>query len=406
MKTLTIEKKMKFGNRFKAQVIENGKVVFETPWRNNLVLNQGKDNAASNLICDLFKSCAVGTGSSTPAATQVGLDTEIVRSNTYLTGIGNCGTTVSSNVLTHTRTFDFPSEIATIVYSEVGWSNSNSSGNNLNTRGLFASPVTVNTGQSLRVIYNFTVTVTPNTARTLTAPITGWPSKQWTLTAFGNGIPAFSGINQPTIGGGDNVDYFTLDEPFKLISAGTTGLTPGTTYYANPSFTTQIQVRATAGGLNIGFSNGTVVINTNALAKEQRILFGLSSVNVDGTTNTSGFDAAGISAEPSSDSAYIALSPYTGTLPAFNSPLNASISANAFSKVVTLGAYTTGNYYRDKTVSFLPSDGGSNRSDWLWLFLIPTAAAWTNASYALRFNHRQEKLNTATLNVSIRFSYS
>ena len=51
-----------FGNRVKAQVIENGRVVHETDWTSNLILDQGMDRLPTTLICDLFLYCAIGTG--------------------------------------------------------------------------------------------------------------------------------------------------------------------------------------------------------------------------------------------------------------------------------------------------------------------------------------------------------
>ena len=252
------------------------------------------------------------------------------------------------------------------------------------------------------MIYSFVVTITSNTQRTLTAPITGWPSLQYTLTAVGDGTGAGSSLTQPT--GGETT--LVLNEPFTVISAGTSTLTPGTTYYCGALLSSQFHVQASPGGGSIGFHNGTVVVVLNAIGVEQRCLFGLSGVNLDGTTNTTGIDAAGVCCEPSVDLNYIALSPYVGTIPAFGSPLSGTISANAFAKQYALQAYTTGNYYRDKQVVFLPSDGGSNRNDWRWLILIPTAANFVSAGYAFRFNHLMQKLNTATLTVAIRFAFS
>lgn len=403
---MKIQTKFGFGNRFKVQVIQGGVIVRETDWKNNLILNQGLDAVASHLICDLFLYCAIGTGTTPAANAQTGLDTEIARSNTYLTGAPNCTSTLAANVLTHTRTFDFPIEVTGITYAEVGWSHSATIASNLNTRALFASPISVASGQSLRVVYQFVVTITPNTQRALTAPITGWPSRQWSLAAIGSGDPAFSVISQPSTGGGDNFDFLATDEPFKVVNAGTTGLTAGTTYYGGNLLTSQIHIKSSAGGATIGFNTGTLVIVTNATGFEQRVLIGLSSVNIDGTTKSSGFDAAGVCAEPSVDSNYIGLSPYTGTLPAFNTPLNASIAASAFAKQYVLAAYTTANYFRDKQVQFVPSDGGSNRDDWVWLLLMPTSSTFTTPGYAFRFKHRQQKLNTATLTVSMRASWT
>lgn len=62
-------KKKKFGglgigNRFKVRVMEQGRIVYQSPWAPNLILNQGMDAIATTLICNLFTYCAIGTGTS------------------------------------------------------------------------------------------------------------------------------------------------------------------------------------------------------------------------------------------------------------------------------------------------------------------------------------------------------
>lgn len=64
------------GNRLKVRVLEKGRILYESPWQPNLILNQGMDAlgngaivASSNVsnptvLCDLFLYCAVGTGTS------------------------------------------------------------------------------------------------------------------------------------------------------------------------------------------------------------------------------------------------------------------------------------------------------------------------------------------------------
>jgi hypothetical protein len=56
------------------------------------------------------------------AVNQTGLDTETKRSNTYLTGAGNCGTSWTSTTSAQMRTYDFSVEGSNINYSELGWS--------------------------------------------------------------------------------------------------------------------------------------------------------------------------------------------------------------------------------------------------------------------------------------------
>lgn len=62
------------GNRVKAQVIENGKVVHETDWTPNLILDAGMDRLPTTKICDLFLYCVVGTGN-TPTEDDSGATT-------------------------------------------------------------------------------------------------------------------------------------------------------------------------------------------------------------------------------------------------------------------------------------------------------------------------------------------
>ena len=244
----TINSGMGVAGRYKVQVVDsNGSVVEDRPWKNNLILDQGLnqvcDGTASLSSC--FASCAVGTGTTTTytdsgavtvtiaagtatasagiftagmvgqllvtndgteqyitafgtttsvsvsgsnsavaqlftvwAVNQVGLATEIKRTNTYLTGAGNCGTTSNTGTATRTlkRTFDFSAEVSPQNYTELGWSYTNSAGNNLFSRVLIAGgTVSVLASQQLRVIYELSILVTPNTARAETAPITGWP---------------------------------------------------------------------------------------------------------------------------------------------------------------------------------------------------------------------------------------
>jgi hypothetical protein len=108
---------------------------------------------------------------------QTGLFAEVKRSSTYLTGSGNCGTTLSGSLFTHQRTFDFPVETGDVTYSEVGFGASATVAQNLYMRGIFSgAPVSVLTGQQIRVIYYFLLTVSPTSPRDGEVAVSGWPS--------------------------------------------------------------------------------------------------------------------------------------------------------------------------------------------------------------------------------------
>jgi hypothetical protein len=120
------------------------------------------------------------------AVNQVGLATETKRTNTYLTGTGNCGTTDVSNMRTMRRTYDFSTEVANQNYTELGWAQSGTAGNNLFSRTLISGgTVSVLIGQQLRVIYDLAITVGPNASTPFTWVIggtTGWPVSPATTT--------------------------------------------------------------------------------------------------------------------------------------------------------------------------------------------------------------------------------
>jgi hypothetical protein len=161
-------------------------------------------------------SSALTVGSPTQftvwAVNQTGLDTETKRSNTYLAGAGNCGTAWTASTSAQMRTFDFSVEVANINYTELGWSNTTSSGANLFSRTLISGgTVSVLIGQGLRVVYTLTITVSSSTSAG-EYDITDWPVAPSTVLTgdyslanpFGN--TNVSPIGQVGENGGSNVN--------------------------------------------------------------------------------------------------------------------------------------------------------------------------------------------------------
>lgn len=107
---------------------------------------------------------------------QTALYTEIQRTNNYVTGAGNCQTTRSSNVLTHRRTWDFPTEVGPVTYRELGVSYNGVGPGNLFSRIVLSSPVSLIAAQILRVSYELVLTITPFSPVVVADPnIGGWP---------------------------------------------------------------------------------------------------------------------------------------------------------------------------------------------------------------------------------------
>lgn len=147
------------GRVVRMDVLERGRVVRSLEGFNNLILDQGLNEVANRVIALCFVACAVGTGNTAPANAQTSLVAESVRTSTYLTGAGNCGTTRNSNTRwTMRRTFDFPIVSSGKNYTELGFSWSATAGANLFSRVLIQSggvPITLTlvAGQQLRVVY-------------------------------------------------------------------------------------------------------------------------------------------------------------------------------------------------------------------------------------------------------------
>lgn len=164
---LKAELSTKLEGRFRLEVVgADGSVRYPLGhgWHKNLILNSGKDLfftlSSGNLgsLPRLMDWCRAGTGTTAAAVTDTVLQAQVKSSNTYNTGAGNNGT-VDDLVLgkrTFKRTYEFSSETGTVNYGELGISNASSG--NLFSR-IVITPVAVNSGENLRVVYELTVSV-------------------------------------------------------------------------------------------------------------------------------------------------------------------------------------------------------------------------------------------------------
>lgn len=167
-------------------------------------------------------SATVGAGEFTVYRTnQVQLAAEQKRTNTYLTGSGNCGTTLVGNQLQMRRTYDFTSESGTVNYTELGWSWTSTPANTLFSRLLLPSVVTVLSGQQLRVIYQLNLTITPSTSQSRTAIISGWPVSPATTTDGQEQVQYIGTSSVTTAGASTQLDGASnTSEPSNSTSQG------------------------------------------------------------------------------------------------------------------------------------------------------------------------------------------
>ena len=105
---------------------------------------------------------------------QVGLQSEISRSNSYFGGAGNCGTTFLTNTATHRRSYDFPILLSDMQYNElgVGWA---STGASTVFSRILITPITVLAGFYLRVVYDLQTSWSPTGSIYGAVSIGGWP---------------------------------------------------------------------------------------------------------------------------------------------------------------------------------------------------------------------------------------
>lgn len=198
--------------RYKIIVLSKGIVVQERPWAKNLILDQGKNYWAggTGTFAYLVSACAVGTGTTPVTASDTGLQSEAKRTTTYYTASGGCGYSDTGATRKLWRTFDFPIESANVNYSELGWSYSDSAGANLFSRTLISGgTVSLTAGQSLRVVYELSITVAPDSTTTENLSISGWPVSPATDTEVTwkiQGEQTFSQIDSSGKSGGGLIE--------------------------------------------------------------------------------------------------------------------------------------------------------------------------------------------------------
>ena len=236
---------MKVQGVAKVQVLSKGIIVEERQWTKNLVLAQGKNAffGGSYYAGELARYCAVGTGTTTPASTDVGLDAEVKRTGTLLAA-GTGTARYSDGRVVYTYTHDFAEEVSNQNYSELGWSWSASAGNNLFSRVLISGgTVTVLAGQQLRVVYALTWSITPYVETAGTLALSGWPvspatTTGGTLATFGNGFCTLSSNGTISFSGEEAFEPKRGSIPLKVCSYLT--LNSGFTFVNDPPGTTGI----------------------------------------------------------------------------------------------------------------------------------------------------------------------
>lgn len=177
----------------------------------------------SSLIVEVTPSQTVGSDLYTIYKTsRVGLQSETKRSNSYLTGAGNCGSTQSGTTIQGRRTYDFTTEVGPVTYTEVGVGWSSSGSTTVFSRILLNTPVSLISGQKLRLVYQLDITLSPSTPNVKNLPIGGWPVAPSTNTDGQECIQSI-GLSVPNTSGSSSV--FAVGSVRATLDPGATNST-------------------------------------------------------------------------------------------------------------------------------------------------------------------------------------
>lgn len=370
-----------------------GQVVKEYPRQKNLILNQGMDQVATNTWADLFVYCSAGIGvtptsddsaptTATQAATTVTLsggsfvftDTATDSGKTIKWSTGEEAqivTVTNPTTVVVNNSAVVPAAIFTVYRTnQTGLSNQLKRTNNYLTGSPYCGTTLASNVLKMRRTYDFTAEVGPVNYTEIGL---GWHTS--TPTAI------FSRI--------------LLAVPVPV----TAGQQLRVTYELQLSLLPASPVSKTA---IIGGWPVAPALTTDGVEAIQ--FLGLNQVGTNG--NTQNYDNGIIASEPSTTSSIGVFVSTTTTAPA---SFGSSITRTGTGVVAaTRAAYVAGNWYVDKTGTLPVGTGNSTvlRSMGYGYHSPALFFAYNNTVMVFVFNEDQTKLNTHTLTLTWRFSWS
>lgn len=256
--------------RYMLRVIDaaTGDTVRETPWFDNIILNSGLNRWGTGTI---ISGAAIGTGTSTPAATDAGLQAQTTFTTTSAAGAGIVAG-VSPN-FNNTRTFVYRTALGALNgnFTEVGvgWASGS-----MFSRALILdgggnpTSIAVTSAQQLDIFYQLSVY----------PPLTDWTD---TVT--------ISGVDYAVTGRAANVTT-TSDASGQSWPVGTQAVST-----LNPTGNPWIPGNGSLGAITAttsgtfgsgGISPSAATYSNNSLQREASITLGLAEHNVAGGLNT------------------------------------------------------------------------------------------------------------------------
>lgn len=341
-------------------------------------------------------SASVSAGEFTVyAVNQTSLETEARRSTGYLTGAGNCGTSIVGNVLTMKRTYEFDAvtDPGGENITELGFSwdaDDDPDGDNLFSRVLIAGgAVAVAQTFQLRVIYELAVTVEPDTAQARTVAITGWLNRVASITTNSAGSGGTPGTYALGVTGGNGSAFagtYTIGGGGSITSIAITNNGYGYTVAPSLSFPSG------------GITGASATANLDSWTQGDEMVqgWGIERVGSDGSGSYGG------AANEPSNAGVTAVSEESDALETAGT---ADGRTRLASTANSLGSYTAGTFTRDKTCTFGVLDAVSNGLRAIMLCGPGGIGQDGEACFTYLFDNPQPKLNTHRLAVTWRHTW-
>ena len=201
---------------------------------------------------------------------QTSLTAETKRTNTYGGDSGDNGWTFSLGRCINKRTFIFSAESGTVIYNELGWSNTGTAGANLFGRDVISGGVSLSAGQQLKVIVELSLSGTPATPTPYTNVVTGWTQ---------NGAACVEGI-----GTASSAVFSWVGSAGNTNEAGDAVLEPSRQKQVilstnSAALINQTTVQQPAAGIIRAKTAGPDSYVTNSFTRTYAVTFGLSEGN-------------------------------------------------------------------------------------------------------------------------------
>jgi hypothetical protein len=372
-----------------------GRVLKDYLPQKNLILNQGLDQVATNVWADLMLYCSAGTGV-TPTSDDSGTTTA-TQSGT--------GVTLSGGSFTFTDT-------ATDAGKVIKWDTAEEA-----TIVTVTNPTTVVVSNSASVgagqftVYRTNQTQLASQVKRTSTYLTGAPYCQSTLTSnvYKNrrtyDFTAEVGIvNYTEVAlGWSNTGSTTIFSRILLASP----VAVGVGQQLRVTYEMQLTLLPASSTAATAIINGWPVAPAATTDGDQAIQYvGLSSV-VASSGNTSNYDVGNQANEPAEGSNIGIFLATNSTVPSsMGSAVNRSSGASV--AAATKASYVAGSYYVDKTGTFAvgTGNGAAWRSMGFGPYLNGFYYPYSSTSMVFVFDEAQTKLNTHTLTLTWRFSWS